>query len=365
MPSLFDPVQLGDLHLPNRVVMAPLTRDRATPGTDAPHSLNAEYYRQRATAGLIISEATQISPEGKGYAWTPGIYSDAQVAGWRQVVDAVHGAGGRIVLQLWHVGRVSHTSLQPGGAAPVSASAIRAAATKTFIENPPSFVDVSEPRALETAEIPRLTEDYRRAAQNAKAAGFDGIELHAANGYLLQQFLSDATNKRTDDYGGAIANRARLILEVLDVLTGVWPAGRVGIRLSPWTAFGEAVDSNPENTFGYVIRELNRFGLAYLHMVEGQTGGGRASDAEIAALRGAFEGAYVANNAYDGALAAERVGAELADVIAFGRPYIANPDLVERLRVGAPLNEGDQKTYYGGGAEGYTDYPFLDQAKAT
>ena len=359
MPTLFDPVQLGDLRLPNRVVMAPLTRDRATPGTDTPHALNAQYYRQRASAGLIISEATQISPEGKGYAWPPGIYSDAQVAGWREVVDAVHAEGGRIVLQLWHVGRISHTSLQPGGAAPVSASALRAEKTKTFIEQPVGFVDTSTPRALEATEIPRLIGDYRRAAENAKAAGFDGIELHAANGYLLQQFLSDATNQRTDAYGGTVANRARLILEVLEALTQGWPAGRVGIRLSPWTAFGEAVDSDPEGTFGYLIGALNRFGLAYLHMVEGQTGGGRAGDADIAALRGRFEGAYVANNAYDSALAQARVAAGLADAVAFGRPYIANPDLVERLRTDAPLNEGDPKTYYGGGPAGYTDYPFL------
>lgn len=364
MPTLFDPIHLGDIHLPNRIVMAPLTRDRATPGTDAPHALNAEYYRQRASAGLLIAEATQISPEGKGYAWTPGIYSDAQVEGWKQVVSAVHGAGGRIVLQLWHVGRVSHTSLQPGGAAPVSASNLRAENTKTFIENPPSFVDASTPRALDLADIARVVEDYRRAAVNAKAAGFDGIELHAANGYLLQQFLSDATNKRTDEYGGTVANRARLILEVLEAIVGVWGGSRVGIRLSPWTKFGEAVDSDPENTFGYVIRSLNRFGLAYLHLVEGDTGGKRAGDAEIAAMRGLFEGPYMANNGYDGALAEARVAAGQADAVAFGRPFIANPDLVERLRTHAPLNENNQATWYGGGAEGYTDYPFLERAKA-
>jgi N-ethylmaleimide reductase len=364
MPTLFDPIHLGEIALANRIVMAPLTRNRATPGENAPHALNVEYYRQRATAGLIIAEATQISPEGKGYALTPGIYSDAQTEGWKRVTQAVHRAGGRIVLQLWHVGRISHTSLQPGGAAPVSASAVRAENTKTFIENPPSFVDTSVPRALETHEMPGLIEAYRQAGANAKAAGFDGIEVHAANGYLLQQFLSDATNQRTDEYGGPIANRARLILEVVEALTSEWGGGRVGIRLSPWTKFGEALDSNPEKTFGYVIRSLNRFGLAYLHMVEGDTGGKRASDGQIAAMRDLFEGAYIANNGYDGALAEARIATGQADAVAFGRPFIANPDLVERLRTHAPLNEGNQATYYGGGAEGYTDYPFLDQAKA-
>ncbi len=363
MPTLFDPIQLGDLHLANRIVMAPLTRDRATPGTDAPHALNAEYYAQRATAGLLIAEATQISPEGKGYAFTPGIYSDAQVAGWKQVVQAVHAHGGRIVLQLWHVGRISHTSLQPGGAAPVAPSAIRANA-KTFIEEPQSFVDVSEPRALETHEIPRLIEDYRKAAINAKAAGFDGIELHAANGYLLQQFLCDATNHRTDQYGGSIENRVRLIVEVLEALTAVWPANRVGIRLSPWTKFGDIADSDPVATFNAAIDAIDRFGLAYLHMIEGDTGAGRAPDAEIAAYRARFHGAYVANNGYNGALAEARVEAGQTDAVAFGRPFIANPDLVDRLRTGAALNVGDQATYYGGGAHGYTDYPFLEHAKA-
>ena len=362
MPTLFDPVRLGDLHLPNRIVMAPLTRDRATPGSDAPHALNAEYYAQRATAGLLISEATQISPEGKGYAWTPGIYSEAQVEGWTLVTQAVHAAGGRIVAQLWHVGRISHTSLQPGGAAPVAPSAIRAKA-KTFIEEPMSFVDTSEPRALETGEIARLIEDYRRAALNAKAAGFDGIELHAANGYLLQQFLCSGSNHRTDAYGGPVENRVRLIVEVLEAIVSVWPAARVGIRLSPWTGFSDISDSDPVATFNAAIDAIDRFGLAYLHMIEGDTGAGRAPDAEIAQYRARFHGSYIANNGYDGALAAARVGAGEADAVAFGRPFIANPDLVARLRVGAPLNVGDPKTYYGGGAAGYTDYPFLD-AKA-
>jgi len=361
MHTLFDPIQFGDIACPNRIVMAPLTRNRATAGSDTPHALNAEYYVQRASAGLLIAEATQISPEGKGYAWTPGIYSDAQIEGWRGVTSAVHSAGGRIVLQLWHVGRISHTSLQPGGAAPVSASAITAKA-KVFIEQPVGFADTSTPRALKTDEIPRLIVDYRRAAENALKAGFDGIELHAANGYLLQQFLCSGTNQRTDRYGGNVENRVRLTVEVLQALTSVWPASRVGIRLSPWTKFGDMTDANPVETFTAAIDALAPFGLAYLHMIEGDTGGARAPDAEIAHYRARFHGPYIANNGYDGALAEARVAAGLTDAVAFGRPFIANPDLVERLRTHARQNEGDQSTYYGGGAKGYTDYPFLKQA---
>ena len=361
MPTLFDPLPMGDLDLPNRIIMAPLTRNRALHGTDVPHALNAEYYAQRATAGLLISEATQVSPTAKGYAWTPGMYSDAQVEGWTQVTDAVHKAGGRIFAQLWHVGRVSHTSLLPGGTAPVAPSAIRAE-TKTFIENPAGFVDVSEPRALETDEVAGVVAEYAHAAANAKKAGFDGVEIHAANGYLIQQFLSDAANKRTDRYGGSIENRARFLLEVVEAVTGVWGPGRVGIRLSPWTGFATCKDSDPEATFAYAIDQLAPLGLAYLHLVEGETGAGRADDAAIAAMKARWPGTYIANNGYDGALAKARVEAGLTDAVAFGRPFIANPDLVERLRLGAPLNTPDQATFYGGGAEGYTDYPTLAKA---
>ena len=362
-PSLLTPFTLGDLDLPNRVVMAPLTRNRALHDGDVPYALNATYYAQRASAGLIISEATQISPEGKGYAWTPGIYSDAQVAGWRGVTDAVHAHGGRIFLQLWHVGRVSVTSLQPGGAAPVAPSAI-AAKTKTF--DGAGFVDTSLPRALETAEIPRLLADYRRAADNARKAGFDGVELHAANGYLLDQFLRDGSNHRTDAYGGPVENRARLLVEALGVLTDVWPSHRVGLRLSPFSNANGIEDSNTMATFSYAIERASTFGLAYLHMVEGQTGGSRAlpPGGDLQALRRLFKGPYMANNGYDRAMAEKALASGEADLIAFGRPFISNPDLVARLASGATLNEPNRETFYGGGAEGYTDYPSLTGAKA-
>jgi len=361
--TLFDDLRMGDIELPNRVVMAPLTRNRALPDGDVPHALNAEYYAQRASAGLIITEATQISPEGKGYAWTPGIYSDAQVEGWRAVTDAVHAAGGRIVIQLWHVGRVSHTSLQIDGQAPVAPSAL-AAVTKVFNEE--GFVDTSVPRALELSEMARIVEDYRKAALNAKAAGFDGIELHAANGYLLDQFLRDGANKRTDAYGGPVENRARLQVEVLEALTGVWPAGRIGIRFSPFSDFNGISDSDAMATFGYAISKANDFGLAYLHLVEGETGGSRdlPEGASIAKLRALFDGAYMANNGYDRDLAINTLHDGAADLIAFGRPFIANPDLVERLWQDAALNEVVQETIYGGAAPGYTDYPALNAAAA-
>ena len=355
-PTLFDGLRMGDLELPNRVVMAPLTRNRALPDGDVPHALNAEHYAQRASAGLIITEASQISPEGKGYAWTPGIYSDEQVAGWRQVTDAVHAKGGRIFIQLWHVGRVSHTSLQPDGQAPVAPSAL-AAETQTF--DGEAFVPTSTPRALDTSEMARIVDDYRKAAINAKRAGFDGIELHAANGYLLDQFLRDGSNKRTDAYGGSIENRTRLLVEVLEALTEIWPAGRIGIRFSPFSHANGISDSDPMATFGYAIAKANKFGLAYLHLVEGETGGPRElpEGASIAALRELFKGVYMANNGYDRDLATSAVGTGEADLVAFGRPFIANPDLVERLSQNAGLNELDRDTLYGGGARGYTDYP--------
>jgi N-ethylmaleimide reductase len=355
-PTLFSPLTIGDLTLPNRIVMAPLTRNRALHDGDVPHALNATYYAQRATAGLIISEASQISPEGKGYAWTPGIYSPAQVAGWRLVTDAVHAKGGRIFLQLWHVGRISHTSLQPGGIAPVAPSAI-AAKAQTF--DGKGFVPTSLPRALTASDIERVVDDYRRAGENARIAGFDGVELHAANGYLLDQFLRDGTNKRDDHYGGSVANRSRIVLDTLRALASVWPTNRIGIRLSPFSAFGDISDRDPMTTFGSVIEQVNGFGLGYLHMIEGETGGSRVlpAGASIAGLRSHFKGAYMANNGYDRSLAVEAVGGGAADLIAFGQPYIANPDLVERLQRNAPLNKPDQATFYGGAEHGYTDYP--------
>ncbi|MBK1667501.1 alkene reductase [Rhodovibrio sodomensis] len=362
-PKLFTPTEVGDIQVPNRVVMAPLTRNRARSETNEPFDLHAAYYSQRASAGLIITEATQISPEGKGYAWTPGIHAQRQIDGWRQVTDAVHTAGGRIVLQLWHVGRISHTSLQPDGAAPVGPTAV-AASAYTFDGN--GFVETSTPRALATDEIARVVEDYRSAARNAWDAGFDGVEVHAANGYLLDQFLRDHPNQRTDRYGGPIENRVRILREVFEAVTDVWPAGRVGVRFSPFSNFNDVADSTPMETFGTAVDVANGFGLGYLHLVEGETGGSRdlPEGASYAALRQRFDGAYMANNGYDRQMAIDAVERGAADLIAFGRPYIANPDLVERLRLNAPLNTPDRDTFYGGGAEGYTDYPFLtaDQA---
>lgn len=361
LPKLFTPARIGDLEVPNQVVMAPLTRNRALPDGDVPHALNAEYYAQRASAGLLISEGTQISPEGKGYAWTPGIHSPDQVRGWRLVTDAVHKAGGRIAAQLWHVGRVSHTVLQPGGQAPVGPSAI---AAETRVYDGEGFVPASVPRALETEELPRIVRDYAHAARQAQEAGFDAVEIHAANGYLLHQFLADGSNRRTDAYGGPVANRARLLLEVAEAVATVWTPGRVGVRLSPFSNFSGIADSDPMTTFGHAIEGLSGLGLGYLHMVEGQTGGPRdlPPGGDIQALRRLFRGTYIANNGYDRALAIETVERGRADAIAFGQLFIANPDLVDRLRLNAPLNEPDQTTFYGGDARGYTDYPTLEKA---
>jgi N-ethylmaleimide reductase len=364
MPSdpsvLFQPFRLGDLTLPNRLVMAPLTRNRATPGTHAPHDLNARYYAQRASAGLLITEASQISQQGQGYAWTPGIYAPEQVAGWRKVTDAVHAAGGRILIQLWHVGRVSHSSLQPNGGRPVAPSAIRAE-TKTYIET--GFADVTEPRALDLDEIPGIVRDYATAARLAKEAGFDGVEIHGANGYLLDQFMKDGANRRADAYGGSIANRARLAIEVAEAILGVWDRTRVGIRLSPVSPANGIGDSDPQALFGHVVEKLDDLGLGFIHVVEGATGGARdVAPFDFGALRRAFRGAYVANNGYTRDLAIGALSEGRADLVAFGRPFIANPDLVERFRLDGPLNEPDRETFYGGDARGYTDYPTLDRA---
>ncbi len=360
--DLFSPTTIGAIDVANRIAMAPLTRSRAD--RDGVHShLAVEYYRQRASAGLIITEATNISRQGRGYAFTPGIYTDAQAEAWSRVTASVHEAGGRIVCQLWHVGRMSHVSLQEKGEAPVSASAIQAGEL-VFLESrtqaPPS-----PPRALRTDEIPGVIDDYRRAASLAKQAGFDGIEVHSANCYLLDQFIRDSTNKRTDRYGGPIENRTRLPIEVVSAVAEVWGADRVGVRLSPMTrAVGDTpLDGDPQATYGHLARRLGELGLAYLHCVEGQTRGPNGSSAfDYKALHAAFGGAYIANNGYDLPLASEAVGSGYADMIAFGRPFIGNPDLVERLRRKAPLAEADPATFYGGGAEGYTDYPSLDRA---
>lgn len=352
--TLFQPFTLGDLTLANRIVMAPLTRNRAEHGTEAPHALNALYYGQRASAGLIISEATQISRQGQGYAWTPGMFTPALREGWRGVTKAVHDRGGRIFAQLWHVGRISHVALQENGQAPVAPSAIQAKA-KTFI--PGGFVETSMPRALELAEIPGIMADYTHAATTAHAAGFDGIELHAANGYLIDQFLKDGSNTRGDAYGGSIENRMRFALEAVDAILKGIPANRLGIRLSP-AMVNDAADTDPQALFGALVEALSRRGLAYIHLIEGQTGGARDALAfDYGALKRAFAGAYIANNGYDRAMAMAAVAEGRADLVAFGRPFIANPDLVARLAADAALNPLVQATLYGGGAEGYTDYP--------
>ncbi len=362
VPALFTPFRIGDIAVSNRVVMAPLTRNRATHGNDAPNALNVEYYRQRAGAGLIISEATQISQQGQGYAWTPGMYTAEQVAGWKAVTDAVHAEGGKIVAQLWHVGRISHVSLQPDGQAPVAPSAIPAKG-KTYIES--GFADVSAPRALRLDELPGIVADYVHAAEQAKAAGFDGIEIHAANGYLLDQFLRDGSNTRQDAYGGSIENRARLTLEVVEAVTRVFPNGQVGIRLSPVTPANDARDSDPQPLFGYLVAKLNEAGIAFIHVIEGATGGPRDFlPFDYGALRKAFKGAYIANNGYDRALAIDAVASGRADAVAFGRLFIANPDLVERLRRDAPLNAPEPSLFYGGDEKGYTDYPVLTDKAA-
>ena len=354
---LFQPIQVGDLEARNRIVMAPLTRNRASKG-NVPTAMNATYYEQRASAGLIIAEATQVCPEGQGYIATPGIHSPGQIAGWKLVTEAVHAKGGLIILQLWHVGRISHTSLQPNGGAPVAPSAIRAEA-KTFVAE--GFVDVSMPRALELGEIPQLVETYRQAAANAREAGFDGVEVHAANGYLIDQFLRDKSNQRTDAYGGSIESRTRLLFEVTEAVAREFGAGRTGVRLSPLTTFGDVSDSDPQALFNRAVERLAPLSLAYLHIIEGETGGDRSPQPfDYAELRKPFKGAWIVNNGYDRALAIDDIQHGSADLIAFGRPFIANPDLPRRLRDNAPLNEGDQNTFYGGNEHGYTDYPTLD-----
>ena len=367
MATLFDPVQVGSLHLANRIVMAPLTRNRAPGAIATP--LMATYYAQRASAGLIITEATAISHQGQGYSDVPGIWSDAQVAAWRPVTEGVHAAGGKIVVQLWHVGRVSHVDLQPGGAAPVAPSAI-AAKTKTVLikDGVPRFVETSEPRALRADELPGIVADYRHAARCAVAAGFDGVEVHASNGYLIDQFVRSSSNHRTDAYGGAIENRARLLLEVMQAIALEIGGARVGIRLSPVTPANDVFDAHPQPLFEYVARHLGPLGLAYLHLIEGATGAARDHTQgdkpfDYAALRAAYRsaggpGAWMVNNGYD-CLLADQSLAQGADLVAFGRLFIANPDLPRRLREGAPLNTPDRSTFYGGSEKGYTDYPAL------
>ncbi|MBI5317881.1 alkene reductase [Bradyrhizobium sp.] len=357
--TLFEPYVLGSLTLSNRIVMAPLTRNRAAAGF-VPGNLAAEYYAQRASAGLIISEATQISRQGQGYQDTPGIYTQAQIDGWRKVTYAVHAKGGHIFLQLWHVGRVSHVDLQPNGQLPVAPSAIRAE-TKVFVNN--AFVDTSEPRALELDEIPGIIEDFRRAAANAIEAGFDGVEIHGANGYLLDQFTKDGANIRSDRYGGSIENRARLILEVAAAVAAEVSAERTGIKISPVSAMTGVSATDPQTQFNYIVEKLDELGIAYLHVAEGALGGPHGvAPFDYEALRRRFKNTYIANNGYDLELAMTKLQQGLADLVSFGRPYIANPDLVERLKIGAPLAGLNPATLYGGGAAGYTDYPAMAES---
>ena len=355
MADLFSPVKLGGIALSNRVVMAPLTRNRAGEG-GVPQEMNVKYYEQRASAGLIITEATPISPMGHGYPLLPGIYTDAQIAGWKKVTDAVHAKGGKIVIQLWHVGRISHPSLL-NGETPVAPSAIKPAGQAFTFQG---LVDYVTPRALELSELPGIVADYVQAAKNALKAGFDGVEVHSANGYLLDQFLRDGSNQRTDQYGGSFENRARLLMQVTQAVVDAIGSDKVGLRLSPVNPFNDMKDSNPQALFNYVTEQLNQFNLAYLHVVEGGIhGGGVASPFDFVAMRKRCKSSYIANLSYDKARGNQAIASGHADAVAYGVPFIANPDLVERLRKDAPLNEADASTFYGGTEKGYTDYPTL------
>ena len=363
--ALFQPLRLGAVTLRHRVVMAPLTRMRALRPGDVPHALNAAYYGQRASrGGLIITEATDVSAQARGYPGAPGLYTDEQVRGWREVVDAVHAGGGSIFVQLWHTGRISHSSMQPGGAAPVAPSAVAAPGGHFDADGRP--VPFETPRALETGEIPGVVEQFRAAALRAREAGFDGVELHSANGYLLDQFLQDGTNRRTDRYGGPIENRVRLTLEVVDAVAEAVGADRVGVRVSPWGGFNGMSDGDPGALFDHLAAELGRRGLAYLHVVEpraDQTSDTNALDPDApdaaSRFKRRFGGPLIAAGGFTRESAARAIEGGDVDAVAFGRLFIANPDLPERFRLGAPLNRYDRSTFYGGDARGYTDYPAL------
>jgi len=356
--QLFSTLNMGKLNLSNRIVMAPLTRNRASDG-NVPTDLNTLYYTQRASAGLLITEASQISSTALGYPSTPGIHSEAQIGGWKKITDSVHKEGGLIFIQLWHVGRISHPSLLPDGILPVAPSAIKPEGEAVTYEGIQPFVT---PRALDIEEIPQLIADYVTAAENAKKAGFDGVEIHSANGYLLDEFLRDGSNTRTDNYGGSIENRMRLLDEVVTAVEKVWPDNRVGVRISPENQFNDIRDSQPQETFNAVADMLNKHNLAYLHVLEGDMLNGDRN-VNYSELKSHFNGLYMANMGYNLETAEEAISQGKADMVAFGQLYIANPDLVERFAQNAPLNEPDQSTFYGGDAKGYTDYPFLDKAK--
>lgn len=349
MATLFDPLRIGQIELSNRIVMAPLTRCRAEAGR-VPGDLMLEYYRQRASAGLIITEATAVTPMGVGYPDTPGIWSDEQVAGWRRITEAVHEKGGRIVMQLWHVGRISDP-IYLDGEQPVAPSAVTPAGHVKLVRPQRSYI---RPRALATAELPGIVDAYRKGAQNALAAGFDGVEIHAANGYLIDQFLQDSSNRREDAYGGTIENRARLLLEVTEAVIGIWGPGRVGVHLSPRCDANDVGDSNPLAMFDHVVRELDRREIAFLFAREAE-----GEDSLMPALRGLFHGVFIANEKFTSESASAWIASGRADAVAFGVPFIANPDLPERLRRQAPLNAPDPGTFYASGAAGYTTYPCL------
>ncbi len=355
MSDLFSPVKLGGIAMSNRMVMAPLTRNRSSM-EGVPQDINVTYYEQRATAGLIITEATPISPMGHGYPLLPGIYTEAQIAGWKKVTDAVHAKGGKIVIQLWHVGRISHPTLL-NGAIPVAPSAVKPAG-KAFTFN--GLVDYVEPRALDASELPGIVADYVQASQNAIKAGFDGVEIHSANGYLLDQFLRDGSNKRSDIYGGSIESRARFLMDVTKAVVDAIGSDKVGLRLSPVNPFNDMKDSNPQALFNYVTEQLNQFNLAYLHVVEGGIhGGGVADPFDFDAMRKLCKLPYMANLSYDKVRGNAAIASGHADAVAYGVPFISNPDLVERFRQDAPLNEADSKSFYGGTEKGYIDYPTL------
>jgi N-ethylmaleimide reductase len=367
-PGLFDPFRLGGLRLPNRVVMPPMTRARAAAG-EVPTRMMADYYAQRASAGLIVTEGIQVSPRGQGYAWTPGLHTPAQVSGWREVTAAVHAAGGRIFAQLWHVGRLSHVALQPGGAAPVAPSALVAEGVQVFID-PHGLgaaaaagekVQHSRPRALGTEEMRGIVDEFAQAARHAMAAGFDGVELHAANGYLINQFIDSGTNRRTDRYGGSLANRLRFLDEVARAVAAVAGPARTGVRFSPLTTLQGTGDATPQATYLAAARMMDGIGVAYLHIAEADWDDAPPMPAAFKeALRLVYSGAMIYAGHYDRARAEEAIGRGWADLIGFGRPFIANPDLPFRLRSGARLNEGEPASYFGGGARGYLDYPRLD-----
>ncbi|MDO9235121.1 MAG: alkene reductase [Aquabacterium sp.] len=357
--ALFQPIKLGGITLANRIVMAPLTRNRAEPG-NVPGPLTVEYYAQRATVGLIIAEATQVSAQAQGYIATPGVHTPEQIAGWRKVTDEVHARGGRIYVQLWHTGRMSHSAFQPGEQAPVAPSAI-AAKAKTYIPGA-GYVDTSTPRALETNEIAGIVNDFRIAARNAIEAGFDGVEIHGAHGYLLDAFLRDGSNKRTDMYGGSIENRARFLVEVMAAVTAEIGADKVGVRLSPVSPVNDSSESQPQALFEHVVREINKLKPVYIHVVEGATGGPRDNAPfDYAALHRLYDGVWMANNGYSQDMAEEAVSSGKADLVSFGRLLISNPDLPRRFKEKAPLNElfADAPLYGGTGPHGYVDYPAL------